>query len=218
MKIHNLGNTGSLMDQFIAEIRSKDIQQDRMRFRQNLERVGELISYEISKELKYESINIKTPLGVSEMPVLKRQPVIATILRAGLPFHQGFLNYFDGADNAFIAGYRKYHDDISFEIKIDYITAPDITGRDVIICDPMLATGGSIELAWKALSGYGKPAHIHITAVISSKEGVEYLDSKFPYKNASLWTGAIDDELTVKSYIVPGLGDAGDLAYGPKNP
>ncbi len=212
----NLGERGSLLDQFVSEIRSEIIQKDRMRFRRNMERVGEIMAYEISREMVFKRENIKTPLGVASVPVLEKQPVLITILRAGIPFHQGFINYFDNADNAFVAGFRKYHDDKSFEIKMDYVTAPDLAGRDIIIADPMLATGSSFELAYKALKAFGDPAHVHLAAIIASKEGIQRLENLMPSSKCTIWTAGVDDELTVKSYIVPGLGDAGDLAYGPK--
>lgn len=216
IKFINLGERGSLLDQFVSEIRSETIQKDRMRFRRNMERVGEIMAYEISREMVFKRENIKTPLGVASVPVMDSEPVLTTILRAGIPFHQGFVNYFDKADNAFVAGFRKYHDDLSFEVKLDYVTSPDLTERDIIIVDPMLATGSSFELAYKALKSFGKPAHIHLAAIIASKEGIENLKKVMPADNCTIWTAGVDDELTVKSYIVPGLGDAGDLAYGPK--
>ncbi|HNY43718.1 MAG: uracil phosphoribosyltransferase [Bacteroidota bacterium] len=216
MKLNILGGRGSLLDQFVAEIRDTQIQQDRMRFRTNLMRVGEIMAYEISKNLEFIDEEVTTSLGIATVPTLKQQPVISTILRAGLPFHQGFVNYFDHADNAFIAGYRKYNKNGTFEIKIDYITAPSIEDRIVIINDPMLASGGSIELAYKGLLNFGKPKHVHVATVIASKDGLDYVDKILPNNMITVWTIAVDDELTVKSYIVPGLGDAGDLAFGPK--
>lgn len=216
MKLNILGGRGSLLDQFVAEIRDTQIQQDRMRFRTNLMRVGEIMAYEISKDLEFIDEEVTTSLGIATVPTLKQQPVISTILRAGLPFHQGFVNYFDHADNAFIAGYRKYNKNGTFEIKIDYITAPSIEDRIVIINDPMLASGGSIELAYKGLLNFGKPKHVHVATVIASKDGLDYVDKILPNNMITVWTIAVDDELTVKSYIVPGLGDAGDLAFGPK--
>jgi uracil phosphoribosyltransferase len=211
-----LGNRGSLLDEFLMELRSEKIQKDRMKFRRNMERIGEIMAYEISREMVFRTKSIKTSLGVADVPVLDSQPVLATILRAGIPFHQGFLNYFDKADNAFVAGFRKYHDDNSFEIKIDYVTSPKLSNRELIIIDPMLATGGSLELAYKSLLNYGKPAHIHLVAIVSSREGIENMHKVMPKDGCTIWTAALDDEMTVKSYIVPGLGDAGDLAYGPK--
>lgn len=216
MKVNVIGGKGSLLDQFISEIRDHQIQQDRLRFRTNLTRVGEIMAYEISKNLSFVDEEITTSLGIATVPTLKEQPIITTILRAGLPYHQGFLNYFDHADNAFIAGYRKYDKSGAFEVKIDYLTAPSIDNRVLIITDPMLASGGSIELAFKGLLNFGKPKQVHIATIIASKDGLEYIEKTLPESMITVWVGAIDDELTVKSYIVPGLGDAGDLAYGPK--
>lgn len=216
MKIYNLGGKGTLLDQFIAEIRDHEIQLDRSRFRKNLARTGEIMAYEISKNMSFVDEDVTTPLGIATVPTLMEQPIIATVLRAGLPFHQGFLNYFDYAESAFIAGYRKYDKSGEFEIQIDYISSPQIEDRIIIINDPMLASGGSIELAYKGLLDYGKPKHVHIAAIIASKEGIEYIERVLPESEITVWVGAIDDELTSKSYIVPGLGDAGDLAFGRK--
>lgn len=216
MKIYNLGGKGTLLDQFIAEIRDHEIQLDRSRFRKNLARTGEIMAYEISKNMSFVDEDVTTPLGIATVPTLMEQPIIATVLRAGLPFHQGFLNYFDYAESAFIAGYRKYDKSGKFEIQIDYISSPQIEDRIIIINDPMLASGGSIELAYKGLLDYGKPKHVHIAAIIASKEGIEYIERVLPESEITVWVGAIDDELTSKSYIVPGLGDAGDLAFGRK--
>lgn len=216
MKVYNLGGKGTLLDQFISEIRDHQIQLDRLRFRYNLTRVGEIMAYEISKTLPFVDEDITTPLGISTVPTLKEQPIISTVLRAGLPYHQGFLNYFDHASCAFIAGYRKYDKSGKFEIKIDYISSPPIDKKILIINDPMLASGGSIELAYKGLLNYGTPKHVHVASIIASKEGLEYIEKMLPESQISVWVGAIDDELTVKSYIVPGLGDAGDLAFGEK--
>ncbi len=212
----NLGENNSLFNQYISEIRDQAIQLDSMRFRKNMERVGEIFAYEISKKMEYKKIEIPTPLGIAVVPVLKKQPVIASIMRAGLPLHQGILGYFDKAENAFISAYRKYGKDGAFQIKFEHISGPPIDNKIVILADPMLATGASMVLAYNALLQKGTPKHTHIVAVISSKEGVEHIQRKLVGKNVTLWTGAIDDELTVKSYIVPGLGDAGDLAYGVK--
>lgn len=218
MKIINLGGKGSLLDQYISEIRDKNIQTDKMRFRNNLKRIGEIFSYEISKTLNYLDKDVSTPLGIANVPVINDRVVIATILRAGLAMHDGFLHFFDNADNAFIAGYRKYDKDNSFEIKIDYVSSPVLDNKILIINDAMLASGASFELSYKELvKNYGTPKHVHLVAAIASKEGIEHLESKIMQTNISLWTGAIDDELTVSSYIVPGLGDAGDLAYGNKD-
>ena len=211
-----LGGHGPLFDQFIGEIRNVEVQNDRMRFRRNLERIGELIAYEISKKLEWKNGSIQTPLGDAELPLLVEQPVVATILRAGLPLHQGILNYFDHADNCFISAYRMNHkEDGTFDIKVEYLSSPSVQDRVVILCDPMLATGGSMVLAHKALLRRGKPKHVHVVAAIASREGLEYCQRHLP-KNCTIWIGALDEELTAQSYIVPGLGDAGDLAYGSK--
>lgn len=213
--VHILGRQNSIFNQYIAEIRDEGIQKDSMRFRRNLERIGEVLAYEISKTFVYEPQEIITPLGVTQVPLMKGQPVIATILRAGLPLHQGVLNYFDRAENAFVSAYRRHHKDGTFDIHVEYLSAPDLTGKELILCDPMLATGASMVLAYKALLQRGKPRHTHIVSVIASTEGVEYVKKQLP-ENVTIWTGAVDEELTVQSYIVPGLGDAGDLAYGVK--
>lgn len=211
-----LSKENSIISEYIAELRDVAIQSDSMRFRRNLERLGEIFAYEISKELDFVEKEITTPLGIANMHVLKDQPVIATILRAGLPVHQGFLNYFDRAENAFVSAYRKHHKDNSFEIKVEYMSAPLIDDKVLIICDPMLATGQSMFLAYKALLQRGRPRHVHVVGLIASQEGLNYVNSHFP-ENTTVWLGAVDDELTAKSYIVPGLGDAGDLAYGKKS-
>ena len=211
-----LGGKGSLIDQFLGELRNIEVQKDRMRFRRNLERLGELMAYEISKELDWKDGTLTTPLGEVELPVLVEQPVVATILRAGLPLHQGILNYFDHADNSFISAYRmNYKEDGTFDIKIEYLSSPSVEDRTVILCDPMLATGGSMVLAFKALLNRGKPKYTHIVTAIASREGLEYCQRHLP-KNTTIWIGGLDEELTAQSYIVPGLGDAGDLAYGGK--
>ncbi|MFM1875484.1 MAG: hypothetical protein RL266_1221 [Bacteroidota bacterium] len=213
---HILAGKGSLIDQFLGELRNVDVQNDRMRFRRNLERIGELMAYELSKTLDWRPSKVTTPLGEAELPVLDQQPVIATILRAGLPMHQGVLNYFDHADNCFISAYRMNHrEDGTFDIKVEYLSSPSVEGRTVILCDPMLATGGSMVLAYKALLRRGKPKHVHILAAIASREGLEYCQRHLP-KSCTIWIAGLDEELTAHSYIVPGLGDAGDLAYGSK--
>ncbi len=211
-----LGEQNSLLNRFIYEIRSVDIQNDSMRFRRNLERIGEIFAYELSKELAYKTTHVQTPLGIAEVPLSSDKIVVSSILRAGLPMHQGLLNYFDGAENAFISAYRKYSKDGSFKIQFEHLSCPSINNKVLIIADPMLATGSSMILAYKALIEKGNPKHTHIVSIIASKEGVEYTRKNLPSKEATLWLGAVDDELTVKSYIVPGLGDAGDLAYGGK--
>lgn len=214
--VYNLGENNSVFNQFVSEIRDKKTQKDPLRFRRNMERMGEIMAYEISKKLKYTDKMVTTPLGDIEMQVVESQPVLATILRAGLPVNQGLLNYFDRAPSAFVSAYRKYEKDGTFKIKIEYASTPEIEGRVLIISDPMLATGSSMVLAHQALAERGKPVHTHIAALIASREGVEYLQNNLPTKNMDIWVGAIDEELTSKSYIVPGLGDAGDLAFGEK--
>ena len=211
-----IGESNSILNQFIAELRDVNVQNDFMRFRKNLERIGEIFSYELSKELHYETRNIQTPLGIAEVNLPSDQLVLATILRAGLPLHQGMLNFFDTAENAFISAYRKYSKDGSFKIQFEHLSCPNIDGKVLVIIDPMLATGASLLLAYKAIMERGTPKHTHIVSVIASKEGVEYMRKNLPQKNVDIWLGAVDDELTSKSYIVPGLGDAGDLAYGSK--
>lgn len=210
----NLSTKCSLVCDWIGEIRDVQIQSDRMRFRRNLERIGEIAAYEISRHLAYEEKEIQTPLGISQCKALKEQPVLATILRAGLPLHQGLLNYFDKADNAFISAYRKHQLDGSFEISLDYISCPELENRVVIISDPMLATGSSLVKTIQYLRDEGHPREIHVVVAIACTVGIEYVQRSEP--QVKIWCGAIDEELTAKGYIVPGLGDAGDLAYGTK--
>ncbi len=217
--IRELGKQNSIFNQFLYQVRDKEIQTDRLRFRRNMERLGEIFAYEISKELEYEERQVVTPLGVANMHLLKEQPLLSTVLRAGLPFHQGILNFFDEADNAFISAYRKYtkEEEEEFVIKLDYISAPKIKGRTLIISDPMLATGGSLIAAVKGMFELGKPKHLHVVTLLSAQEGIEALKKSFSKMPMTIWTGSVDDELTAKAYIVPGLGDAGDLAFGTKN-
>jgi uracil phosphoribosyltransferase len=216
-KINNLSEQHSIFTQFMSEIRNVDVQNDRMRFRRNLERVGEIMAYEISKTLGFEQSPITTPLGVSNCNVLSEQPVLATILRAGLPLHQGFLNYFDKAENTFISAYRIHHnDDDAFDVEVEYLASPSLEGKTVILCDPMLATGSSMVLAYKALLARGTPRHIHVATVIASEQGIRFVQEHMP-PEITIWAGDVDSELTPRSYIVPGLGDAGDLAYGNKD-
>ena len=210
----NLSSECSLISGWISEIRDVQIQSDRMRFRRNLERIGEIAAYEISRKLVYEEKEVQTPLGISQCKVLKDQPVLATILRAGLPLHQGLLNYFDKADNAFISAYRKHNHDGSFEISLDYISCPELENRVVIISDPMLATGSSLVKTIQYLRDEGHPSEIHVVVAIACTVGIEYVKRSEPH--VKIWCGAIDEELTAKGYIVPGLGDAGDLAFGTK--
>ena len=210
----NLSASYSLMSTWVSELRHTEIQTDRMRFRKNLERIGEVMAYEISKTLEWEEKEIPTPLGISVCKVLKEQPVLATILRAGLPFHQGVLNFFDKADNAFVSAYRKHHRDGSFEISVEYVSCPDLENRVLIISDPMLATGASLVKTLQYLKVVGRPKEIHIVSAIACTIGIEFVRREDP--GVKIWCGAIDDELTAKGYIVPGLGDAGDLSFGSK--
>lgn len=215
MKIVNFDNTNSLMSRLMLEMRSVTIQNDRMRFRRNLERAGQIMAYEISKTFEYRKVGINTPLGVADCHEPADQVVLATIFRAGLPFHQGFLSYFDRAENAFVSAYRKYREKDDFDILIEYLASPSLDGKTLIICDPMLATGASMELSYKALLTRGTPRKIHLASVVASMQAVDYVRQTFP-ENTTLWVGAIDDEINAHSYIVPGLGDAGDLAFGTK--
>ncbi|MDF2448505.1 MAG: uracil phosphoribosyltransferase [Bacteroidota bacterium] len=214
--IHILSEQNSIFNQYVAELRDINIQKDSMRFRKNLERIGEILSYEISKTMDYVKRETTTPLGIAETSHLVEQPVIATILRAGLPMHLGVLNYFDNAENAFISAYRRHHKDNSFDIHVEYVSSPNLDGKTLILCDPMIATGASIVLAYKAILAKGTPKHVHILSAISSKEGIDHVRATMPTKDFTIWCGAIDEELTAHSYIVPGLGDAGDLAFGEK--
>ena len=212
-----LERENSILNRFIAELRDVNIQKDSMRFRRNLERLGEIMAYEISKTLHYSKRTVETPLGEVDIPLIDDEIVIATVLRAGIPFHQGFLNYFDNAQSCFVSAYRKYSKDGTFNIKIEYISSCDLSDKILLLVDPMLATGASIALTYKALvEKAGLPRHTHIAAIISSEEGIEYTQKHFSPQNTTIWSGCVDAELTVKSYIVPGLGDAGDLAYGEK--
>ena len=212
--VHNFSSKHSLVSNWVSELRNVEIQNDRLRFRRNLERIAEVIGYEISKELETEELEISTPMGIANCKVLKEQPVLATILRAGLAMHNGLLNYFDRADNAFLSAYRKHHADGSFEISMEYMSCPELDGRVVIISDPMLATGASLVKSIQYLKAEGDIKALHIVCAIACSVGIEYVLRAEP--KATIWCGDIDDELTAKGYIVPGLGDAGDLAYGTK--
>jgi uracil phosphoribosyltransferase len=216
MEVINLGDQNSVFNQFIAEIRDVHIQKDPLRFRKNIERVGEIFAYEISKRLDYTTREVTTPLGIAPVSVPATLPILATILRAGLPLHQGLLNYFDKSGNAFISAYRKYIDQKDFVIEFEYIASPSLADKIVILSDPMLATGSSLETCYQALLQKGKPKHVHLAAIIASRPGVDYVIKHLPSENCTLWVGAIDEGLNDHSYIVPGLGDAGDLAYGEK--
>ena len=213
--IVNLSEQHSLVSNWVAELRDVNVQGDRMRFRRNLERIGEVAAYEISKILPSKKVEIPTPLGTHESKMLEAQPVLATILRAGLPLHNGMLNYFDKADNAFISAYRKHHRDGSFEISLEYMSCPSLDDRIVIISDPMLATGASIVKTIQYMKDEGSPKEIHVVVAIACTVGIEYIQRECG-ENIQIWCGDIDDELTAKGYIVPGLGDAGDLAFGTK--
>jgi len=216
MKVINLGEGNSILNKFVSQMRDKKIQKDSMRFRRNLERLGEIFAYEISKTLEYSEKPVTTPLGIANMRTHDDSVVVATILRAGLPLHQGILNYFDDAQNAFVAAYRKYDKGEGFHINIEYASNHDLEGKILILADTMLATGASLEIAYEKLCEHGKPKHTHIVCPISSAYAVEYLQKNLDGRNITLWVAAIDEELTSKSYIVPGLGDAGDLAFGIK--
>ncbi|MCI5664599.1 MAG: uracil phosphoribosyltransferase [Mediterranea sp.] len=218
MKIINLADRNSILNQYVAEIRDVNIQTERMRFRRNIERIGECMAYEMSKELTYSVKQVQTPLGVAPVSTPDEALVIATVFRAGLPLHTGFLNVFDRAGNAFVSAYRYYKDKEcrTIDVHIEYIATPDLTGKTLMLVDPMLATGESMELAYKAFLTKGRPARLLIACVIASRQGVEHLQRLFPDDDVQLWCAVIDPELNERSYIVPGLGDAGDLAYGDK--
>ena len=212
--VTNLSESSSLVSNWVSELRDVQIQQDRMRFRRNLERIGEIAAYEISKQLESSIVDVQTPLGIHKSMLFKQQPVVATILRAGVPMHQGLLNYFDKADSAFLCAYRKHNEDGSFEIKLEYMSCPDLTNRDMIICDPMLATGASLIKSIDFLKTAGQFKSLHIVCAIASKFGIKTIQTAFP--EAKIWCGDIDETLSDKGYIIPGLGDAGDLAFGEK--
>ncbi len=218
MKIINLADRNSILNQYVAEIRDVNIQTERMRFRRNIERIGECMAYEMSKELTYSVKQVQTPLGVAPASTPDDSLVIATVFRAGLPLHTGFLNVFDRAGNAFVSAYRYYKDKEcrTIDVHIEYIATPDLTGKTLMLVDPMLATGESMELAYKAFLTKGRPARLLIACVIASRQGVEHLQRLFPDDDVQLWCAVIDPKLNERSYIVPGLGDAGDLAYGDK--
>ena len=217
MEINILNRQNTVLNKFIAEIRDRRIQCDSMRFRRNLERIGELMAYEISKRFRYTPRTVETPLGEAEVELYDNEIVIATILRAGLPFHQGFLNYFDDAQNAFVSAYRKSKKDGTFTVKVEYISCGSLEGKTLLLVDPMLATGSSLVLTYNALCEKGgTPAYTHVAAVVASEQGLDYAMKNMPRKTTTIWTAVVDEELTSRSYIVPGIGDAGDLAYGEK--
>lgn len=216
MKVVNFAEKNSLISQYMTELRDVNIQKDMLRFRRNLERIGEIMAYEISKTLDYDTVDTLTPLAMAKSEVIATQVVLATIFRAGVPFHQGFLNYLDHAENAFVSAYRKYKEKENFDVCIEYLASPRIDGKTLILADPMLATGASMELSYRALLTKGTPAQIHVASVIASQQAVDYVAEHFPSDRTTIWIGAIDKEINSHSYIVPGLGDAGDLAYGIK--
>ena len=217
MELINLSDQHSLVSHYMQQLRDRNIQRDRMRFRANVHRLGQIMAYEVSKKLQYHTVGVETPLGVKQCNVLNDNVVLATLLRAGLPFHEGFLSYFDGAENAFVSAYRKYFpktDD--FVVHIEYIASPRLDDKTLVIVDPMLATGSSMELAYQALVTKGHPAHIHVASVVATPKAIEVVRQHLPEDKTTLWTCDIDNELNEHSYIVPGLGDCGDLLYGEK--
>lgn len=216
MHIHHISENNSILTRFLAQIRDVNIQKDSLRFRRNIERIGEILGYELSKNLSYNTVNVTTPLGKKKMELPNNEVVLCSILRAGLPLHQGLLNYFDDAENAFISAYRNHpKNNTDFEIVVEYFAAPSLDNKTLLLADPMLATGQSLVAVYEAIKKHGNPKELHIVAVIASKEGVSFIKKKFP-KNTHIWVAAIDDTLNDKGYIIPGLGDAGDLAFGSK--
>ncbi|MCX4278834.1 MULTISPECIES: uracil phosphoribosyltransferase [Muribaculum] len=216
MKIVNFDDNHSVISQYMMELRNVDIQHDMLRFRRNLERIGEIMAYEISKTFNYRQVEITTPLDTATCNVIADKVVLGTIFRAGVPFHLGFLNTLDQAENAFVSAYRKYKEKENFDVFIEYIASPRLDGKTLILADPMLATGASMELSYRALLTKGEPEKIHIASVIASQVAIDYIRERFPDDKTTVWVGAIDPEINSHSYIVPGLGDAGDLAYGIK--
>jgi uracil phosphoribosyltransferase len=214
MELINLSEQNSLLQQYVSELRDVNLQKDRMRFRKNIERIGQIMAYEISKTMSWKTVEVTTPLGTHQSTRLAEQPVLATILRAGLSMHHGLLNFFDEADCAFISAYRKHTSDTDFDIVVEYLASPDINGKVVLLIDPMLATGQSIELTYKALLRYGTPKQLHVVSLIASKPGIDYLTHHL--HGHKLWIAAVDNALNEHGYIVPGLGDAGDLSFGEK--
>jgi uracil phosphoribosyltransferase len=211
-----LSDNNSVFNHFLQEVRDEQIQKDSLRFRKNLERIGEIFAYEISRELNYEASSVQTPLGIASIPVITDQVVVSSIMRAGLPLHQGILNIFDKAENAFISTFRQYEKDGTFELQFGYLSGPSIDGKVIILADAVLATGASMVLACQSLLEKGQPRYIHIISIIASREGLHYVQKHIDMEHTTIWLGAVDDELTVQAFIVPGLGDAGNLAYGAK--
>lgn len=217
MTVHVLSEQNTILNKFLAQIRDKRIQQDSMRFRRNMERIGEITAYEISKTLQYRTSVVETPLGEASVEMIDDQIVLATVLRAGLPYHQGFLNFFDDAQNAFVSAYRKSTKDGKFTVKVEYISCGSFEGKTLLLVDPMLATGSSLVLTYEALCQKGgMPLHTHVASVIASEQGLDYAMKHMPRQDTTIWVAAVDEELTSRAYIVPGIGDAGDLAYGEK--
>lgn len=217
MTVHVLSEQNTILNKFLAQIRDKHIQQDSMRFRRNMERIGEITAYEISKVLNYKPLAVETPLGEATVEMIDDQIVLATVLRAGLPYHQGFLNFFDDAQNAFVSAYRKSTKDGKFTVKVEYISCGSLEGKTLLLVDPMLATGSSLVLTYEALCQKGgMPLHTHVASVIASEQGLDYAMNHMPRQDTTIWVAAVDEELTSRAYIVPGIGDAGDLAYGEK--
>lgn len=217
MKIVNFAERHSLISQYMAELRDVNVQTDMLRFRANLRRIGQIMAYEISRTLSYRREEIQTPLAKADADLIDTKLVLATIFRAGVPFHQGFLDYFDHAENAFVSAYRKYKEKENFDVCIEYLASPLLDGKTLVLADPMLATGASMELSYRALLTKGEPAEIHVASVIASQKAVDYIAEHFPAEKTTLWVGAVDPRINEYSYIVPGLGDAGDLAYGAKD-
>jgi uracil phosphoribosyltransferase len=215
MYINNLQETNSILNQFVFELRDTAVQADRMRFRKNLERIGEIIAYELSKKLYYKNKTVTTPLGKTQVPLPAEEIVICSILRAGLPLHNGLLNYFDRVENSFISAYRHHTSETEFEIKVEYLASPSLEGKTLILADPMLASGSSFFHVYEALKSMGSPANIHLVSAIGARPGVEFLNERLP-AHTTLWIAAIDEELDERGYIIPGLGDAGDLSFGKK--
>lgn len=216
MEVIDFNKSNTILNKFVSELRDVNIQKDQMRFRRNLERIGEIMAYEVSKRLKYNTIDVTTPLGTAVVNVPQEDIVLGTVFRAGLPLHQGFHNYFDHCENAFVSAYRKYLDEVNFDVHIEYLASPDLDGKTLILVDPMLATGSSMYLAYRALLSKGTPKTIHVVSAIASQHGVDYVCNHFPQENTTVWCAAIDPEINSHAYIIPGLGDAGDLCFGEK--
>jgi len=216
MEVIDFNKSDSILNRFVSELRDVNVQKDQMRFRRNLERIGEIMAYEISKRLKYENKQFKTPLGTATISIPEEDVVLGTVFRAGLPMHQGFHNYYDHAENSFVSAYRKYLDTVNFDVHIEYMASPNLDGKTLILVDPMLATGSSMYLAYRALLSKGTPKTIHLACAIASQPGIDYVCKMFPEDRTTVWAAAIDPEINNHAYIIPGLGDAGDLCFGEK--